>query len=234
MDSTWGFEEDDEESEVEVEADEQAEEPLLGKDPDEIVTIAVTDTADVLSVHIDEQWRERVEAHLLGGKVVEAMNAATIIALARQSEQVDMTGSESAGTTPPPETSESIEDERPITMEDAMRLLHAVKSDLATFTHQLSAVRNRAVAVESGGDHVTVSGARRQVATVELDQTWLHSAPNSEIESETRDALTAFITKSTPDEQLTQGPQSSAITELKALVADPQTLIRRINKRSTS
>jgi DNA-binding protein YbaB len=234
MGPTWGFEEDEEEYDpLREPADEPDEELLTGKDSDEVVTIGVTDTADLASVRLDPNWRDKVDPRALGTKVVEAMNAATIAALGKQSESIDVR-SQAAGTGAAPATSQSIEDERPFSMEDALRLFRAVSTDLAEFKNRLSEVRNQTVTVESGGGHVTVSGMRRQVGSVSLDQTWLHGAAEREIESEVRDALTSFIAKSTPDDAMRQGPQSSAIDELRSLVADPQALIRRIRQRPTS
>ena len=235
MGPTWGFDEaEDEYDPLRESAEEPEEELLTGKDSDAVVTVEVTDTADLVSVGIAAEWRETTDARNLGTKVVEAMNNATAAALAKQSESIDMSAAETVGTETPSTASQANEDERPFTMQDASRLLRAVRADLAQFKNQLSAVRNQTVTVESGGGHVTVSGMRRQVGSVSLDQAWLHGAAESEIESELRDGLASFIAKSTPDEQLRQGPQSSAISELQALVADPQAMIRRINQRPTS
>lgn len=235
MGPTWGFDGDEDEYDpLRQDAAEPEEELLTGKDSDAVVTVEVTDTADLVSVSISPEWRESTDTRNLGTKVVEAMNNATAAALAKQAESIDLRAAETVGTTAPPTTSQSTEDERPFTMEDASRLLRAVTTDLAQFKKQLSTVRNQTVTVESGGGHVTVSGMRRQVGSVSFDQTWLHSAAESEIESELREGLASFIAKSTPDEELAQGPQSSAINELRALVADPQALIRRIKQRPTS
>jgi hypothetical protein len=114
-----------------------------------------------------------------------------------------------------------------------MRLLEAVSDDLAQFRRRLSTITDRAVTEDSGGGHVTVSGRQGRVTDVSIDQDWLYGTRASEIESELRDALTRFGAASSPGE-LAQGPRSSAIDELLALVSDPRAMVRRIRQRPTS
>lgn len=230
----WGFEEDDEVEDTRraAPAEESTDDtgPLSGQDARGVVTITVADTAAITSVRLASDWRDRTEPRELGALVVEAANNATASAIAAQAQRVDIRA-EAAGTAGPPRTSQPPEEERPITREDARRLLDAVTADLTQFRRRMSEVVDQTVRVDSAGEHVTVSGRRGQVMDVSLDVTWLYTARESEIESEVREALTRFADKSTPGE-LAEGPQSSAINELMALVSDPQAMVRRIAMRN--
>lgn len=230
----WGFEEDDE---VEVRRSTSAEEStedtdiLSGQDARGVVTITVTETAAITSVRLAPDWRDNIEPRELGALVVEAANNATARAVAAQAQQVDIRAEVEAGTDGRPRTSQPPEEERPITREDAKRLLDAVTADLTQFRQRMSEVVDQTVRVDSAGEHVTVSGRRGQVQDVSLDVSWLFTARESEIESEVREALTRFADRSTPGE-LAEGPQSSAINELMALVSDPRAMVRRIAMRN--
>lgn len=232
MNDRWGFEEDDEpvvRTPPEPAANAAADDDIKGTDPDGVVTIAVTDAADVVSVKLKAGWRSLVSPRALHNSVLIAMNAATMLAVAKQAERIDMTGGEPPGTGAPPPTSEAHPDERPITKEDAMRLLDAVTADLDQYMRQVSAVADKVVATESGGGHVRVGGQHRQVTEVTIDANWASGAPDGEIESELRDVLIRFTADSSVGD-LAQGPQSSAISELMNLVANPQQMVRRINQ----
>lgn len=230
----WGFEEDDE---VEVRRSTSAEEStedtdiLSGQDARGVVTITVTETAAITSVRLAPDWRDNIEPRELGALVVEAANNATARAVAAQAQQVDIRAEVEAGTDGRPRTSQPPEEERPITREDAKRLLDAVTADLTQFRQRMSEVVDQTVRVDSAGEHVTVSGRRGQVQDVSLDVSWLFTARESEIESEVREALTRFADRSTPGD-LAEGPQSSAINELMALVSDPRAMVRRIAMRN--
>jgi DNA-binding protein YbaB len=231
----WGFEEDDEAEDVRrgTPAEESTDDtgPLSGQDARGVVTITVTEAAAITSVRLARDWRDRGEPRELGGLVREAANNATASAVATRAQQVDIRAEVEAGTAGPARTSQPSEEERPITREDARRLLDAVTADLTQFRQRMSAVVDEMVREDSAGEHVTVSGRRGQVMDVSLDVSWLFTARESEIESELRDALTRFADRSTPGE-LAQGPQSSAISELMALVSDPQAMVRRIAMRN--
>ena len=231
----WGFEEDDEVEDVRrsTPAEESTDDTdlLSGQDARGVVTITVADTAAITSVRLASDWRDRTEPRELGALVLEAANNATARAVAAQAQRVDIRAEAAAGTDGPPRTSQPTEEERPITREDQRRLLDAVTADLTQFRQRMAEVVDQAVRVDSAGEHVTVSGKRGQVMDVSLDVTWLYTARESEIESEVREALTKFADRSTPGE-LAQGPRSSAINELMALVSDPQAMVRRIAMRN--
>ncbi len=95
-----------------------------------------------------------------------------------------------------------------------------------------AAITDTTTAADSAGGHVVVSGIRRQVRSVSIDPQWAGTARNTEIESELRDALRAFVDRSTTGE-LTKGPRSAAISELMGMVADPQLTIQRISRGTT-
>jgi len=217
MNRNWGFEEEDDPGDSPVD-----EELLTGADADGIVTVAVDDAADVRSVRLGDGWQGNEVRRGLGARVVEAMSAATARAMAKQAERIDELVP--AAATPPVE-------QTPLTTEHVMRLLHEVTRDLSQFQQRLSTVVDESVTVASGGGHVTVSGRRRQVGDVAIDQDWLYGARAPEVESELRDALTSFCARSSLGE-LAGGPQSGAISELMALVADPGAMVRRIGQRN--
>lgn len=234
MNDRWGFEEADDEVEPGSSGPgasiEDNDESLTGHDPAGVVTIAVTDAADVISVRLANDWKDTVDPRTLHSHVLDAMNAATMQALAKRAEQVDLDGGQDAGTSSPLATSQPPQEERPITKEDAMRLIDAVSADLDQFMRRASMITNQVITAESSGAHVSVSGKQRQVVNLTIDPAWASRVRNSEIESELTDALTSFTAKSSLGD-LAQGPRSSAIDELMSLVADPRSMVRRINQR---
>ncbi|MGH3451769.1 MAG: hypothetical protein ACRDQW_13790 [Haloechinothrix sp.] len=237
MNIRWGFEEDDEwDDQNGDESTAVTDEPLTGQDRDHIVTVAVNDAAEVVWVSLARDWKSSVDPRGLHTNVLAAMNAATMHALAKQVEQIDMTGQPPVGTGTPSATSdhrEELGDNTPITKEDAIRLVDAASADLERYLAQASAIIDVSVTTTSAGGHVSVSGRQRQVLDVSIDASWAGSVRYSEIESELLDALTSFSTQSSLGE-LAQGPQSSAITELMTLASDPQALVRRIRQSHQS
>lgn len=226
MDGRWGFEEDDEWVD-DVPHDEPADdaELITGQDADQVVTVSVDDAGAIARVALADDWQGRVAPQALGSAVLTAANAAVVRATAAQAERIDLSGDDSAesaapGSTPSPE-------ETPLSREDAFRLLDEMSADLERFMERAAPVIDQDVSVRSGGGHVAITGRQRQVHQVEIDQSWAGVVRSSEVESELRDALVAFSERSDPGE-LAAGPQSSAISEIRALVADPQALIRRI------
>lgn len=220
----FGFEDDDDGVPPEPGPD-ATDGPITGTDPAGAVLITVNESADVLSVRLADDWKSAVEPRALQSSVLTAMNAATALALGRQVERAE----ESPGTDVPPGTSQPPQDDRPITKQDALRLLDEVTSDLERFMQQLSAISDQVVSTQSAGRHVRVSGKQRQVTEVDLDPSWVTAVPDGEIESELRDALVSFSQKSSVGE-LAQGPQSLAISELQSLIANPHETVRRINQ----
>ena len=219
----FGFEEGDEEDQRSRSAPEEPEAPrqdaLVGRDADGVVTVAVNDMAEVRSVTIAAQWRQSVDPRVLGSAVTQAANAATMSALAKQVERP---------AEPPPqrEAPPPRSDER-ITPEQALRLMDAVSADLARFTRRMTEVVDRPVVVESRGGHVRGTIHRGQVLSLEIDPAWTHSARVTEMQQEFLEVLQNLRARSVPAD-LAQGPQSPAISELTALVSDPNTLLRRV------
>lgn len=230
MNGRWGYEDDELADRTPGDDADEPGELVVGRDSDGIVTIALTEASEVVSVKLKSGWRSAVDPRALHSNVLTAMRAAAAEATVRQAQQISQSVSGPSGTGSPPDASEPHADERPITREDAMRLLDAVKQDLDAFTSQLSSVAGRLVTVESGGGHVQASGQRQQLAALEIDAPWAKVVPDAEIESELRDALASFMDKSSIGE-LAQGPQSPAISELMDLVANPRQTIRRIRQR---
>lgn len=186
----------------------------VGEDADGIVTVTVDDAANVVSVKVVDVWEDAAARRALGAKVVEAVRAATARALAKQAGQPASA----------PAVRPSV-DESPLTSANVLRLLHEVSTDLDEFRQRISTAAEP-VTVTSGGGHVTVSGRRRQVSDVSIDQDWLYRALVPEVESELREALTAFGTRSAGE----LVPESGAISELRALVSDPEAMVRRIRR----
>jgi|GEM_PF-2738357 len=236
MNGRWGFDEADDEFETLEAAEDTDASPELvtGQDAAGIVTIWVTYSAEVVSVGLVREWRSSVEPQDLHSSVAQAMNAATATVCAKQAEQFDMTGDELGGTGPGQVASNQSENEIPLTSDYVMQLLSAVSADVGQFVRQASAITAQSVTVESsGGGHVSISGARRQVSDVSLDTRWLSSARHSAIEAELSDALTGFTGRFSLGE-LAQGPRSPAISELMSLISDPEATISRIKQRRSS
>ncbi|WP_051773134.1 hypothetical protein [Saccharothrix sp. NRRL B-16314] len=191
----------------------------MGRDADGVVTVAVGDMAEVQSVTIAALWRQSVDPRVLGSAVTQAANAATMAAFAKQVQRP---------TEPPPqrEAPPPRSDER-ITPEQALRLMDAVSADLAMYTQRMNEVVDRPLTVESRGGHVRGTIHRGQVLDLQIDPAWTHSARVTEMQQEFLEVLRNLRAQSVPAD-LAQGPQSPAITELTALVSDPDTLLRRV------
>ena len=219
MERSWGFEEAED---VDEPAEPAADDVLSGTDAGGVVTVTVDDTAAVVAVRLGDSWQDATVRRGLGARVIEAMTAATAQVMAKQAERIGE---------PTARVPASPDQESPLTTAEVMRLMDTVSRDLDQFRQRLSAVADETVTATSGGGHVTVSGRGRQAGDVSIDQDWLYGARVSEVESELRDALTTFAGKSSPGE-LTQGPKSTAISELLALVSDPRTMVDRLRRRS--
>jgi DNA-binding protein YbaB len=209
----WGFELDDERGGQVTARRRAAGEQLTGQDRDEVVTITVTDTADVVSVELAAGWKRSVDPRMLQHHVIEAVNAATARAMAARAE---------SGTRPRPRT-ETV-DHGPLTRYDLMRLIDAATSDIGRM-RQHTARLTQEVTHESRGGHVRVTGAGRQVRAVAMDTNWARRVRHSEIAGELTDALKAFGARALRPDDL---PRSTAIDELNALVADPARTLRRL------
>ncbi|WP_158880727.1 hypothetical protein [Amycolatopsis anabasis] len=212
----WGFELDDESDYAVAGAVRQEAAELIGRDRDEVVTITVTDTADVVSVALADGWKQKVDPRVLQHHVTEAANAATARALAARVESADLTRPK------PPEVTPTGHGQ--LTRYDLMRLIDAVTADVERLARRAAELTNRQVAVRSRGGHVRVSGVGRQVRQVAMDPNWAWGARNGEIVSELTDALQAF-NAGAPGADV---PRGSAIDELTALVADPVRTLRRL------
>lgn len=199
-----------------------------GQDADRVVTVHVTPTGEVASVHLAADWKRAVDPRGLGSSVLAAANAATAAAMVAQQPRI--------GEQPPPAPAAAHVDRTPLTRLDVNRLLAAVTADLEQFTRQAAEVANRRVSAESAGRHVSGTAQRGHVLEVSVDPGWAARSRTSEIESEVLDVLRQLRRRSTPGE-LAQGPQSSAIAELHALASDPITLMDRLrrgrNRQST-
>ncbi|GAA0634216.1 hypothetical protein GCM10010174_64640 [Kutzneria viridogrisea] len=214
-DRRWGFEDaEDWEYDSGRAAEPSAEQPLTGADPAGVVTVTVSPTAEVRSVRLTPGWRGTVDPRSLHSAVLAAANTASIRALAAQAEQ-EPPPPQHTPAPPPPLTSP----------EDLARLIDAAAADLDGFTRQLSAVVDHPVPAHSGGGHVRGSAQRGRVLSLELDADWAAVARDSEIESELVEVLRLLRGLSVPGESA-QTPTSPAITELTALVSDPQRLLR--------
>ncbi|MGW4113158.1 hypothetical protein ACWEFJ_19995 [Actinosynnema sp. NPDC004786] len=218
----FGFEDADEEDQRAGPAPEEPEssqELLVGRDADNVVTVVVDDMAEVESVTIAAQWRQSVDPRVLGSAITQAANAATMAALAKQVERP-------AEPSPQREAPAPRSDER-ITPDQALRLMDAVSADLGRFTQRMAEVVDRPLTVESRGGHVRGTIHRGQVLGMEIDPSWAHSARVTEMQQESLEVLRNLRARSVPAD-LAQGPQSPAISELTALVSDPNTLLRRV------
>lgn len=223
-DRRWGFgEAEDWEYEAPGDRLAPAEEPgetLVGQDADQVVEVVVSPEAEVVAVRLSPRWRQAVDPRALHSSVLSAANAATMRALARGVEQVDLT----APAAPPDSASA---DESALTNQDVQRLLDAVHAELNQFTARLSTIVDQPVQVRSSGRHVQGSAQRGQVLTLDIDSAWAGQVRHTEIETELVDVLRGLHDASTPRE-LAAGPSGSAISELMELAADPRRLMRRL------
>lgn len=191
---------------------------LTGRDPNDVVTVAVNDLAEVQSVTVAAQWRQSVDPRALGSAVSQAANAATVQALAKQVERPTELAPDQPPPPPPTER---------ITSEQALRLMEAVNADLARYAQRMTEVVDRPTTVESRGGHVRGTAHRGHVLDLEVDPVWTNSARVTEMQQEFLEVLRALRARGVPAD-LARGPQSPAITELTALLSDPNALLRRV------
>jgi DNA-binding protein YbaB len=209
----WGFELDDEHGEHgdRVVRRRDAGERLTGQDRGEVVTITVTDTADVVSVALAAGWKRSVDPRTLQHHVLQALDAATARAMAAR-----------AGSGAPPRA-ETV-DHGPLTRYDLTRLIDSATADIDRVRQHTTRLAQE-VTHESRGGHVRVTGAGRRVRAVAMDTNWVSRVRHSEIAGELTDALKAFGARAPRPGDL---PRSTALDELHALVADPARTLRRL------
>jgi len=223
----WGFEEADDDEYQELSGQppsapvEEHEETLVGHDPDRVVEVLVNPMAEVVAVRLSPEWRRSVDPRGLHSSVISAANAATMRALARNVEGVDVAAA--ADRVEPVDDA----DESPLTTQDMRRLLDAVFTELGRFTEQLSQVVDHSVQAQSTGRHVRGSAQRGHVLSLEIDPGWAGRVRHTEIENELVEVLRVLHNASTPGD-LAAGPTGSAISELMELARDPQRLMRRL------
>jgi DNA-binding protein YbaB len=226
----WGFEEDDE---WEGQPDNGGGPPptdddtVRGADPNGIVTVVANLAGEPIAVQLEPRWAETAGPHGLPDLVRTAANGASAAALGRQVS--DSVPNEAETPAPPlaAEPAEGSSDDPIAGMNRVLALMDTVTAELEQFEQRLSTFSAVAVAAGSGGRHVTVNGRDGQVLDVVVDPNWAGSVRASEIESELLDALRQFHRRATPDE-LAEGPQSPAITELNNLVRNPSVLLREL------
>ncbi|MEV0675717.1 hypothetical protein AB0I60_04250 [Actinosynnema sp. NPDC050436] len=212
-----GFEEDDENDRPPPPTASRPAEPLSGHADG--VTVTVDESADIHEVLLDSGWRRLVDPRRLGDAALAAANEATMRALAKQVEQPPETPATPA---PPPH--------RPITRQDAVRLLDEVAADLTAFTRRLAEATGP-VSIESRGGHVHGTSHGGRVTALRVDPQWANQARDSELIAELREVLVALRARSVPA-HLAAGPDSPAIAELNALARDPNTLLRGLGLSS--
>ncbi len=226
-DGRWGFEEaEDWEYEQPARAEEPAldEDRLVGQDPDRIISVTVSPSAEVLTVAVDRDWTRTVDPRGLHSSVLAAANAATMAALARQMENVqqnppvppDFVGSQSGAA-----------DESPLSPDDMLRLVDAAAIEMNRFTEQAAAVVDRRITAESAGGHLSGAAINGQVVDISIDPAWAGSVRSTEIASEIKDVLQQLHAANTPPE-IINGPQGPAIAEIMGMLYDPQRLSRRV------
>lgn len=217
----FGFEEDDEGNPPPRRSPREPDgrvDLVTGRDPDGVIIVGVNDEAEVQSVVIATGWKQRVDPRALGAAVVQAANAATVQALAKQAERP---------VPPPPPPPPQPQSTERITPADALRLMDAVSADLARYSRRMAEVVDRPTTVESRGGHVRGTAHRGRILALDADPTWTHTARVSEMQHEFLEVLRNLRARSVPTD-ITSGPQSPAIAELTALVSDPDTLLRRV------
>jgi hypothetical protein len=190
----------------------------VGTDASGAVSVIAELDGRVRAVRLTARWRDSLDQRALDAAVLGAANNATMLALSRGVEaQGDLTAAE-------PAPASGGVDETPLTREDAMRLFDAVNAELATFTGGLDQTVNAPVQAESRGGHVRGTAQFGRIIRFEIDDRWLHAAPNPEIEGELAEVLRALHDRGTPAPQ----PAGPAIAELQALASDPARLLRKV------
>lgn len=206
---------------------ESVNETLAGQDAKGIVTVNVTHTAEVVSVNLSPDWKKSVDPRSLHASVLAASNAAIMQALTKQVEDSQHLLEHPIGTPAEQAPAPASADEPPLSQNDVLRLLNEVTADLDQFFRKVSEGVDQAVSATSGGEHVRGKAERGHLHTISIEPGWASNARPPEIESEILDFLRRIGDKSAPGE-LAKGPQSKAVDELNALVADPQALLRRL------
>ncbi|WP_243789913.1 YbaB/EbfC family nucleoid-associated protein [Saccharopolyspora gloriosae] len=225
MDQRWQLNEEDlgPEEPRNSERSEPTDGLLRGRDPGGVVTVCVTDIGEFRSVELASGWRSTTDPRSLSTHVVAAANDATMQAATVQAEAVQSAPPEAPAA---PAGGISASDE-PITAADAMQLINTVSADLEAFNQRMTDVVGATVSGQSGGGHVRGTARQGQILKLDVDATWCSAARNTEIEGELTDVLQALRDKTSPAD-LTNGPQSPAISQLYALASDPQRLLRRL------
>lgn len=225
-DDRWGFEEAED---WEYEQPAQTEEPvpdnerLVGQDPDQIVSVTVSPSAEVLSVALDSNWTRVVDPRGLHSSVLAAANAATMAALSYQVEEVQR----NPPTVPAFGGQADPADESPLSPDDMLRLVDAATAEMTRFADQAATVVDRRITAESAGGHLSGSAVNGQVVDIAIDPAWAGSVRSTEIASEITDVLRQLHAAATPPE-IINGPQGSAIAEIMGMLYDPQRLSRRV------
>lgn len=190
----------------------------VGTDASGVVSVVAELDGRVRAVRLAARWRDSLDQRALDAAVLSAANNATMQALSRSVEaQGDLTAAE-----PVPVRGEV--DETPFTSEDALRLFDAVNAELAAFTGGLDQTVNAPVQAASRGGHVQGTAQSGRIVRLEIDDRWLYTAPNPEIEGELAEVLRALHDRGTPAPQ----PGGPAIAELQALASDPARLLRKV------
>jgi len=196
-------------------------ETVAGQDPDGILSVHLTLDGDIASVDLVTGWKQSVDPRGLGRSVLAAANAATANAMVAQLHRIDE---------PPPAPGPQDVNRTPLTRQDLGRLLDAVTADLDQFSRRVAEITDRRFSAESGGRHVSGTARSGQVLEVSVDPTWAARSRTSEIELEIVDVLRQLRRGSTPGELAQLGPQTSAVAELGALVADPAAMFDRLRQ----
>lgn len=216
--SKWGFEEADEEDLDEAggpSADKAEHERLTGQDPDEVVTVAVTEAGEIQSVRLVADWKRKVDPRALHVNVLAAVKAATVLALTAQIERAGAPPQDSGVDTLQPQPGPG--HARPIvSARDAVRLLSAAREELRQHALRRSEAMRQLVSVDSPGRNVRVSGKAGRVSEVTLHANWAARARASEIESEILSALRKFSAKF-PLSKVATRPIGPAVEEVVSL-----------------
>jgi DNA-binding protein YbaB len=225
-DDEWAFEAETDlwdDGETPAQSQEHEPEPSgpTGRDPDRVVTVAVSAEAAILRVKLDADWKSKVDPRALDTSVLTAANAATIDALLRQTREVQEN---------PPSPIHSAADETPLTARDVLRLGDAVLAEVDEISARL-VVADRTVAATSSGGHVSGTAQSGRYVSLDIDPTWASIARNAEVEAELTEILRSLHRASVPD---CAGRHVGKVTaELLSLVHDPDRLIRRVQFRGS-
>lgn len=204
---------------------------FTGRDGDRMVEIVVDGDAQVVDVHIDRDWRDRLGPSGLGpavlGALTDAINARALAWVERIDEPV-----------PPARRDEATHRQSGLpgdltsldavgSIRDMIDLLDRFEAELSGLNDALERRLAEETVVRSGDRAVTVAIRGGTVADVQIDSRWLANASARQIGASIRETLrTAHDRAGRAATEVTAG--FASIGEVRALAERPEDLLRKL------